>query len=127
MRWVGRGSQLWRVRVDLFVSDNGPARVQTATDNLRSLLEGNATETADFGVDQGTGVAGHPVVGLVFWVRADDVGQAAITAAATAQHAIAGRTEVTVSDLAKDLYDVTVIPAHAVVFPDKSSYPEKPD
>jgi hypothetical protein len=84
-------------------------------------------ETVDLGGDQGSGVAGHPVVGLVFWVRADDVGQAAITAVATAQHAVAGRREVMVSDLGKDLYDVTVIPEHAVAFPDAPSYPEKPD
>jgi hypothetical protein len=97
--------------------------VQSAVDGLGSLLTHDDTQPrrSELAVDQGTGVANRPVVGLLFWVRADDVGQAASTAVATARRACsawrAGNAE---------LYDVTVIPRRAVAGPD-ASYPPMPD
>jgi hypothetical protein len=123
MRWVGKGSELWRVRVDLFAEDDDGRRVSAAAEGLRSLLtEGERDpDHVGLGADQGLGVANRPVVGLLFWVRADDVGAAAVTAVETAQHAGVGY------GVGPELYDVTVIPSRAVVRPDDPSYPSMPD
>jgi hypothetical protein len=61
------------------------------------------------------------VVGLLFWVRADDVGSAAKTAVEAACRA---GTE---SGLGAELYDVVVIPSAAVASRDDSAYPRMPD
>ena len=89
MRWAGEGSELWRVRVDLFAEDRDGARVTAAHHALAAQLtsDGEAGIAGDVGADQGIGVEGRPVVGLCFWVRADDVGQAASTAVETASRA----------------------------------------
>lgn len=123
MRWIGTGSELWRVRVDIFVPDNATRWSQLAWEGLRNLLiDGDAAPgEGDAGSDQGTGIAGRPVVGLLFWVRADDVGQAALRAVDAAERALAGH-------LAKpELYDVTVIPRNAVALAGDSTYPVMPD
>ncbi len=123
MRWIGTGSELWRVRVDIFVPDDGAKWTRFAFEGLRNLLiDGDAASgDGDAGSDQGTGIAGRPVVGLLFWVRADDVGQAALRAVDTAARALADH-------LAKpELYDVTVIPRTAVAMKGDSTYPVMPD
>jgi len=122
-RWVGDGSELWRVRVDLFAEDGDSQRVQAAAESLRSLLREDEREPTrgDAGADQGLGITSRPVVGLLFWVRADDVGRAAKVAVETAQRAGAA------CGVGPDLYDVTVIPRDAVALPDDPGYPSMPD
>lgn len=79
MRWAGEGRELWRVRVDLFAEVRDARRqVSGISRTLSRLLEGTDGDARSFvGVDQGTGAASHPVIGLLFWVRANDVGSAA--------------------------------------------------
>jgi hypothetical protein len=124
MRWVGDGSELWRVRVDLFAPDSEAARVAGAHHALQRELTGSdctPTRPGEVAADQGTGIAGRPVVGLSFWVRADDVGQAASTAVETARRAG------TDSGVGVDLYDDVVIPNAAVARPDDPAYPPMAD
>jgi hypothetical protein len=97
MRWVGDGSELWRVRVDLFAPDREAVRVAQAHHALQRQLTASddaATRPGEVAADQGTGIAGRPVIGLSFWVRADDV---------------------------------VVIPNAAVARPDDPAYPPMPD
>jgi hypothetical protein len=124
MRLVGDGSELWRVRVDLFAADQDDARVAAAHQALQHELTASddaARRPGDVAVDQGTGIEGRPVIGLSFWVRADDVGQAARIAVETARRAGAD------SGVGTDLYDVVVIPNAAVARPDDPTYPPMPD
>jgi hypothetical protein len=124
MRWVGGGIELWRVRVDLFAADRDGARVAAAHEALRRELTASDDEAGrpgGIGADQGTGIEGRPVVGLLFWVRADDVGQAASVAVEVARRAGAD------SGLGTDVYDVVVIPETAVARPDDPAYPAMPD
>jgi hypothetical protein len=123
MHWAGTGAELWRVRVDLFAEDNAGHRVSAAHESLRSLLtEGEGGfEPGELGADGGLGVAGGPVVGLLFWVRGDDVGQAATVALETAERAAVGR------GVGPELYDLTIIPHSAVVFADNPRYPARHD
>jgi hypothetical protein len=110
---------LWRVRVDLVAPDFDSARMRCATEALRSLLNDLGRREPASG-DQGRGIADTPVVGLLFWVAADDVGAAASSAVKIA--AKAGE-ECGLSGL----YDVTVIPRDAVALPDDPRHPEMPD
>lgn len=124
VRWAGEGSDLWRVRVDLFAEHRDPKRqVDEIYGSLEALLTGNDGDRTkgDSGVDQGTGVTDRPVVGLTFWVRADNVGPAATTAVEVARRAGAK------AGAGPEIYDVTVIPRNAVVLPDDSGYPRMPD
>lgn len=120
---AGVGSELWRVRVDLFAEDDDGRRVSAAAAALRAVLVDDDGDPAhaDVGADQGLGVTTRPVVGLLFWVRADDVGGAATTAVDTARRAGAAH------GVGPDLYDVTVIPRDAVVLPGDPLYPSMPD
>jgi hypothetical protein len=83
VHWVGAGSELWRVRVDLFTPDTESGRVPEAHQALQHQLtetDGAVRPWGDSAADQGLGREGdRPVVGLVFWVRADEIGQAANT------------------------------------------------
>lgn len=122
MGTTGTDANLWRVRVDLFAVDDDGSRVGRAVDELRRMLQDDGRATnADVGGDQGLGVTGRPVVGLLFWVDADDVGEAAATAVRAARRAGAGH------GVGPDLYDVTVIPREAVVRPGDPGYPAMPD
>lgn len=124
MRWVGDGSELWRVRVNLFAADRDGARVGAAHEALQRQLTASdetAPRPGEVAADQGTGIEGRPVIGLSFWVRADDVGQAARTAVEAARRAGAD------SGVGTDLYDVVVIPNAAVAQPDDPAYPPMPD
>ena len=123
MHWRGQGAELWRVRVDLFGRDNSAPLVSGVFESLRSLLtEGKGPyEPGEIGVDGWLGVARQPVTGLLFWVRGDDVGQAAVTALETARDAAAGH------GVGPELYDLTLIPHGAVVFPNDPTYPKQPD
>ena len=118
---MGDGSNLWRVRVDLFASDDNGNRVSACARELDRLLTGDDGSGGGSGADQGLGVEGLPVVGLVFWTRADDVGSAATLAVETARQA--GRSH----GVGPRLYDVTVIPEDAVVMPRDTAYPAMPD
>lgn len=124
MRWAGEGSDLWRVRVDLFVGGRQDPRhqIDAIAETLKGLLTAkDGDPKPDYGVDQGTGVTDRPVIGLLFWVRADDVGGAAATAVEIALRAGAS------GGAGPELYDVTVIPRRAVVFPNEPRYPRMPD
>jgi hypothetical protein len=111
------------VRVDLFAEHDDGAHVRTAHRALKRHLtfDDGEAEVGASGADQGIGIEGRPVVGLLFWVRADDVGLAAKTAVETACRA---GTE---SGLGSELYDVVVIPSAAVASPDDPAYPRMPD
>jgi hypothetical protein len=124
--WVGEGSELWRVRVDLFAPDPHDHRVPKTFQALQLELretDGAARLAGDSAVDQGRGIEGRPVIGLVFWVRADDVGKAASLAVETA------RSAGTESGVGTELYDVVVIPSASVasVYSQISAYPPMPD
>jgi hypothetical protein len=123
MHWAGGGAELWRVRVDLFAGPHDPRRqIEQVADALRSLLvadDGDAR--GDIGVDQGTGVTTRPVVGMLFWVKADDVGAAGTIALDIARQA--GRR----AAVGPELYDVTVIPRAAVVLPNDPDFPRMSD
>ena len=123
MWWAGSGSELWRVRVDLFAVDGDGERVAAAHEVLLRLLQsdGAARRRSEAAADQGLGVEGRPVIGLLFWVRADDVGVAARTAVETALRAGAE------SGAGRELYDVVVLPSTSVAQPDDPSYPLMPD
>jgi len=124
MHWVGDGSELWRVRVDLFAPDHEGDRVAATHQSLGRQLtktDGSARRPGDHAADQGLGIEGRPVVGLVFWVRADDIGQAAMVAAETARRAGAE------SGVGTELYDVVVIPSASVARHDDPQYPRQPD
>jgi hypothetical protein len=124
VRWVGNGSELWRVRVDLFAPDDDGGHVPAAHEALKRQLTASDEAVRGPGetsADQGTGIARRSVVGLSFWVRADDVGEAARTAVDTAQRAGAEH------GVGTELYDVVVIPNAAVARPDDPGYPRMPD
>ena len=122
-RWVGDGSALWRVRVDLFADDDEAHRVVACIEDLRTLVTGTdgIEDQHAVAADQGLGVTDRPVVGLLFWVRADEVGQAASLAVHTARRAAEGH------GVGPELYDVTVIPKDAVAMPGDPQYPQMPD
>jgi hypothetical protein len=90
---------------------------------LRQLPFDDGAARAGGGVaaDQGRGIEGRPVVGLTFWVRANDVGDAANTAVEAARRA--GME----SGVGSELYDVVVIPSPAVASPDDPVDPPMPD
>jgi hypothetical protein len=122
--WIGDGSELWRVRVDLFAPGHEGGRVLETHEALQRQLtetDGVARGPGDSAADQGLGIEGRPVVGLVFWVRADEIGQAATLAAETARHAGAA------SGVGTELYDVVVIPYASVADRYDPHYPRQPD
>ena len=126
MHWVGDGSQLWRVTVDLFAPDGENGRVPTAHQALQHELtgtDGAARPWGDSAADQGRGIEGSPVVGLVFWVRADEVGKAASLAVETARRAGVE------SGIGPELYEVIVLPSTSVRHPgeDDPAYLPQPD
>jgi hypothetical protein len=126
VHWVGDGSELWRVRVDLFAADPDSDRVPTTHEALQRELtetDGEARPWGDSAADQGRGIEGRPVVGLVFWVRADEVGEAATLAVETARRAGAA------SGVGPELFDVIVSPSSAVRHPGEgdAAYLLKPD
>ena len=126
MHWVGDGSELWRVRVDLFAPDSESERVPATHQALQRELtetDGAARPWGDSAADQGRGIEGRPVVGLVFWVRADEVGQAANLAVETARRAGAE------SEVGPELFGVIVSPSTAVRYPGEGdpAYMPKPD
>lgn len=86
-----------------------------------ALASDGAPAVGAVGADQGLGVTSRPVVGLLFWVRADDVGAAATVAVEAARRAGANH------GVGPDLYDVTVIPRQAVALPGDPLYPSMPD
>jgi hypothetical protein len=110
------------VRVDLFAESRDARRqINAAVKALKSMLPFSDDEKAHgAGADQGTGATGRNVVGLLFWVRADDVGGAAATALDVARRAGSGE------GIGPELYDVVVIPRAAVVLKN-DPYPRKPD
>lgn len=122
MGFAGTDTNLWRVRVDLFAVDDDGRRVGPAVADLRGLLQGDGRVTnTEVGGDQGFGATGRPIVGLLFWVNADDVREAAMTAVQAARRAGAAH------GVGPDLYDVTVTSKEAVVRPDDPGYSAMPD
>ena len=112
MLLAGEGSDLWHVRVDLIAPDHDGSRVESLARVLRSTLRGEDEGPGHgAGVDQGIGVEGQPVVGLTFWVRADDIGVAARTALEAARRAGSA------VGVGPDYYDVALVPRSSVVVP----------
>jgi hypothetical protein len=109
--------------VDLFAEPRDQRRqTNQVAEALRSLLTANDGDARPgIALDQGKGVTTRPVVGLLFWVKADDVGGAATTALDIARQA--GKS----AGVGPELYDVTVIPQAAVVLPNDARYPQMPD
>jgi hypothetical protein len=102
MRWAGSGSELWFVRVEIFVDDDSARLVGPTWDALsRLLVHGEPADRGGHGTDQGTGMA-TPVVGMVFSVAADSPGQASQTAVEVATNALGPD--------GRGLYGVSVIP-----------------
>jgi len=124
VRIVGHGEALWRVRVELFTEDgNAMHRIGASAVALEQLLPDDDGETlpgigGDHGVDGGIGDARFPVVGFLFWVRADALGEAAETAVEFARHV--GRWP----GAGPGLYKVVVLPADSVARLDDPLYPE---
>lgn len=112
--------ELWRVRVDLFAQDGDSSRVACAASQLRVALVGIGQDP-EVAADQGHGVADRPVVGLLFWLRASDVGSAANL---SYELAIKAGMECGVGP---DLYDLTLVPAKAFVLPAAAHDPPMPD
>ena len=127
MHWVGHGSELWRVRVDLFAADSKSERVPSTQRALQHELtetDGAARPWGDSAADQGRGVEGDPVIGLSFWVRAHEVGSAATLAVETARRAGAK------SGVGPGLFAVSVFPSTSVRWPgegDPAYLPRQPD
>jgi hypothetical protein len=126
VHWVGDGSGLWRVRVDLFAPDAESGRVSATHEALQRELtetDGAARPWGDSATDQGRGIEGRPVIGLVFWVHADEVGEAASLAVETARHAGAE------SGIGPELYELIVLPSTSVRHPGEGdpAYLPKPD
>lgn len=114
-------AELWRVRVDLFALDGNASRVARAHRQLLGTLS-EAGLDPKCEADQGLGIADRPVVGLLFWVRAADIGSAARLALDVAVRAGEG------CGVGPDLYDLTLVPRHSVVLPaDARHYPAMPD
>lgn len=112
MLYAGEGSELWHARVDLIAPDGDGSRVGSVAEALRSNLPGtDEGRGRGAGVDQGIGVEGQPVVGLTFWVRAEDIGDAARTALEVARRSSAA------AGVGPDYYDVALVPRSAVVVP----------
>lgn len=119
MCWIGNGQQLWYARVELFVDGDSSRFVGSAWNALYKMLGCPRGDTGRPGADQGTGMADRPVVGLVFWVRADDVAGAAQLAFDTATEALEGAPQ--------GLYGVTIIPAGSAPAVRDSSFPPLSD
>jgi hypothetical protein len=117
------GEDLWRVRVDLFVDEADADSFDAMAERLGSRLTGDnkPEDPGEFAIDHGLGVTARPVLGLLFWVRADDVGGAARSAVDAA------RSAASECGMTFDLYDVTLIPAQAVVLPVDPLLPVLPD
>jgi hypothetical protein len=122
---VGNGSELWRVRVDLLAPDHDARRVPATHEALgRQLTErdGAARKPGDWAADQGLGREGDPpVIGLVFWVAADEIGQATTLAVETARRAGAE------SGVGTELHDVSIFPHAAIADRYGDHYPQQPD
>jgi len=113
MLYAGDGPEAWHVRVDLIAPDDDGSRVSPTAEALGALLQGSRDGHGHgFGVDQGIGVEGQPVLGLTFWVRAMDLGAAALTALDTARRAGA------VIEAGPDYYDVVLVPRSVIVGPE---------
>jgi hypothetical protein len=125
VQWVGDGSELWRVRVDLIAPDHDSGRVLATHEALGRQLtkrDGVARKPGDWAADQGLGREGDPaVVGLIFWVAADEIGQAATLATETARRA---GTE---SGVGTELYDLAIFPHAAIADRYGDHYPQQPD
>jgi hypothetical protein len=97
VRWVGKGSELWRVRVDLFVTGAerlvDSAAVARSLESLLTERDEDLEHRDSVSVDRGLGIEKRPVVGLLFWVGADNVGQAATVAVETALRAGADQAD----------------------------------
>jgi len=123
MKLSGAGAERWRVRVGFLVAEGSVSKwIDRAAHGLDAVLEDDGERRRGDGyyTDQGRGIEGRPVVGLLFWVKADDVGAAATEATRAARRALGDGGE------ELQLYDVTVIPEASVSWPDDPPYPGMP-
>jgi hypothetical protein len=114
------------VRVDLFAPDSEGGRVPAVHEALQRELtetDGAARPWGDSAADQGRGIEGRPVIGLVFWVHADEAGPAASLAVETARRAGAE------SGVGPKVFDVIVSPSTSVRWPGEGdpAYLPEPD
>ncbi|MFZ6003497.1 MAG: hypothetical protein ACOYXM_06125 [Actinomycetota bacterium] len=122
MRWIGEGSELYSVRVDLIAPDDSGRWVSLLADALKEvLLFSNGTDRSLIGVDQGRGHEGDPVLGLTFMVRAGDIGEGARVAVDAATTA-AERVGVT-----GRVYDVVLVPEDTFLLPEEERDIPMPD
>jgi hypothetical protein len=125
VQWVGDGSELWRVRVDLFAPDHDAGRVPVTDEALgRQLTEtdGVARKPGDWVADQGLGREGErPGIGFVFWGirRRDRIG-----GHARGQRRSPGGSGKRVGT---EWYDVSIFPHAAIADRYGDPYPQQPD
>jgi hypothetical protein len=115
---------LWRLRVDVFAPYEQAQANQEYQHAVRARVatESGQTEFPEVAFDGGTGAAGAPVIGTLFWVRAATAG-----AAADAGIRVVFDAYRDAFGAEAQLYDVTAIPRAAVVLPDEPHYPAMPD
>ena len=122
MRWVGKGPELFSVRVDLMAPDDDGRWVSLVAESLeRRLPSTNGSDRALIGVDQGRGHEGAPVIGLTFLLRASDFGGAARLAVDTA---VAAGADVGITGR---VYDVVLVPEETLVLPEAERHIPMPD
>ena len=115
------------MRVDLFAAGGGSDRVPATHQALQRELtetDGAVRPWGDSAADQGRGIEGQPVIGLVFRVRADEVGQAASLAVETARRAGVE------TGVGPELFDESVFPSTSVRWSgdgDPAYLPPQPD
>lgn len=91
---------------------------------LTAHVRANCNQHAETGIsfDGGTGIAGKPVIGTLFWVAAATAGAAADLGVQIVAAAVRDAFQAEPS-----LYEVTVIPIEAVALPGDPYYPPRSD
>lgn len=113
MRSIGDGPSLWRVRVAVTGKRVEPDLAESVMRYLESTLTGEQ-EPFDIGADFADGETGSPIVGASFWVRAADVGAAALLAVVSMMTSYQAVTSERPS-----LYEVELVPREAVLLHDE--------
>ena len=109
MRSIGDGTDLWYVRVVMKTDEANADAGARLLPHLENLLTG-AREDFDLCTEVGIGETGDTTIGANYWVRADDVGEAARIAVRTMELSVQAA-----GVASRGLYEVTVVPRHAVV------------
>ena len=112
MRWFGDGPTLWRVRVILEAGHAQLGHLEMLLERLRHLLSDRQGEADpwDLGGEFARGEVDEATIGASFWVRAEEIGEAARLAVATLTstcEAVTGERH--------SLYEINLVPDDAVV------------